>query len=98
MVELQCVLNTFKGYVSCSNSTGMHIRWTSQDDTPLKSKRFRFEDQSACFSKLIIHQKPTDHRRTWRCHVTWNNEVNASISYETTVEGAEQSKELKLVV
>ncbi|XP_037836090.1 uncharacterized protein LOC108241974 isoform X2 [Kryptolebias marmoratus] len=86
-LELQCILNTFKGYFPCTNSTGVHIKWTARDDTPLNGERFRTESQSACFSKLIISKERTDHHRTWRCHLMQGDEVRASIGYRTAVKG-----------
>ncbi|XP_015804498.3 uncharacterized protein [Nothobranchius furzeri] len=86
-IELHCYLNTFKGYVPCSRNSDIHIRWTDQNDEPLNGQRFRSETLSACFSKLFITKKLTDHHRTWKCHVLQNNQIKASVSYETTVEG-----------
>ncbi|KAM4581611.1 uncharacterized protein PAE49_006091 isoform 2-T2 [Odontesthes bonariensis] len=90
-IELHCSLNMFGGLQYCKNNMGIHINWTSQDDTPINGDRFRFENPSVCFSKLIITKKPTDHRRKWKCHVAQNDEIKADISATTTVkDGVEE--------
>ncbi|XP_035020408.2 uncharacterized protein LOC118114205 isoform X2 [Hippoglossus stenolepis] len=89
-VELQCFLNTYKGYVACDNPE-LHITWTAEDNTPINGNRFHFEKLSDCFSKLIIKKKLTDHLRKWRCQVTQNDVVKASISHTTTItDGVEE--------
>ncbi|KAK2844438.1 hypothetical protein Q5P01_011097 [Channa striata] len=88
--ELQCFLNDYKGHVVCNN-TGLHIKWSTEDNTPLNGNRFHFANPSECFSKLIINKKPTDHRRKWKCQLTQNDVVKASISYTTTeTDGVEE--------
>ncbi|MEQ2296683.1 hypothetical protein AMECASPLE_027102 [Ameca splendens] len=84
-VELLCSLSTFLGYVPCKNDTGINIIWTTENDVPITGKRFRFENPSVCFSKLIITKKVTDHHRTWKCQVTQNDVVKAIASYKTTI-------------
>lgn len=86
IIELQCVLNTFKGYVPCNNREIL-IKWSAEDDTPISGDRFTFENSSDCFSKLIIKEKQTDHHRKWKCHLTQNGEIKATIVYTTTVTG-----------
>ena len=86
-MELHCFLNTFKGYVPCDGDTGLQIKWTADDDTPINGKRFTFDNPSTCFSKLIITKRPTDHHRTWKCHLTKNDEVKTTARYTTTVRG-----------
>ncbi len=85
-IELHCFLNRFKGYVPCNNSM-IHIKWSTEDNTPLNGNRFRFENPSECFSKLIINKKMTDHQRKWKCQLLQNDTVKAAISYTTTVKG-----------
>ncbi|XP_072251153.1 uncharacterized protein [Leuresthes tenuis] len=81
----------FGGVQDCKNNTGIQIKWTSQDDTPINGDRFRFENPSVCFSKLIITKKPTDHRRKWKCRVAQNDEFKADISDTTAVkDGVEE--------
>ncbi|XP_047454902.1 uncharacterized protein LOC125016448 [Mugil cephalus] len=84
LIELHCFLNTFKGSI-CSKNDGTHIKWSAEDDTPINGSRFRVENE--CFSKLFITKKPTDHHRKWKCHLTQKDEVKATTSYTTTVEG-----------
>ncbi|XP_068179737.1 uncharacterized protein [Antennarius striatus] len=84
-IELQCFLNTYMGYVPCHNR-GIHIEWSTEDNTPLQGDRFHFESPSECFSKLIINKKLTDHHRKWKCQLFLNNTIKATISYATTVE------------
>ncbi|XP_015257363.1 PREDICTED: uncharacterized protein LOC107102533 isoform X1 [Cyprinodon variegatus] len=89
-IELHCSLSRYTGYVPC-NDTRIHINWTTAGDVPITGKRFRFENPSVCFSKLIITKKITDHHRTWKCQVVLNEEVKATASYETRVkEGLEE--------
>ncbi|XP_026227980.1 uncharacterized protein LOC113170208 isoform X3 [Anabas testudineus] len=83
-IELQCFLNTYKGHGPC-NITGIHIKWSTEDSTPIKGNRFRIENPSGCFSKLIIKKKLTDHHRKWKCQLTQNDVVKASISHSTSV-------------
>ncbi|XP_029958654.1 uncharacterized protein LOC115396775 isoform X2 [Salarias fasciatus] len=83
-IELHCFLSSYKGYEACDNSTGVHIRWSSEDGSPLNGDRFRFDYPSHCFSKLIIAKKPTDHRRKWKCHLTHDHVLTVT-SYTTTV-------------
>lgn len=85
-IELHCFLSTYKGYVPCNNR-GIHIKWSTGDDTPLHGNRFRFEKPSECFSKLIITKRVTDHHRKWKCKITQNDTVKATVSYTTTVKG-----------
>ncbi|XP_008294731.1 uncharacterized protein LOC103368217 [Stegastes partitus] len=85
-IELQCFLNMFIGYVACDNSTGIHIEWSNEDGTPIEGNRFEFDNPSACFSKLLIKKKPTDHHRKWTCQLSQSDVVKATISYTTTVE------------
>ncbi|XP_029308252.1 uncharacterized protein LOC115021757 isoform X2 [Cottoperca gobio] len=84
-IELQCFLNTYKGYVACSN-TGIHIKWSTEDNTPIHGDRFQFKHESECFSKLIITKKLTDHHRKWKCQLTHNDMVQATITYTTTIQ------------
>lgn len=86
MIELQCFLNTYKGHIPCNN-TGIHIKWSTEDNTPINGNRFHIENPSECFSKLTIKTKLTDHHRKWKCQLTQNEVVKASISYTTTVTG-----------
>ncbi|XP_026150049.1 uncharacterized protein LOC113122729 [Mastacembelus armatus] len=89
-VELHCFLNTFKGYRGCSN-TGILIKWTTEDDTPINGKRFSFDNPSECFSKLIISKKLTDHQRKWKCQLMQNDVIKAAISYTSTItDGVEE--------
>ncbi|XP_045901209.1 uncharacterized protein LOC123968461 isoform X4 [Micropterus dolomieu] len=83
-IELQCFLNTYKGHVACNNR-GIHIKWSTEDNTPLNGNRFHFETDSECFSKLIIKKRLTDHHRKWKCQLTQNDTFKAAISYTTTV-------------
>lgn len=85
-LELHCFLNTYKGHLRCDNR-GMHIEWSSEDNTPLKRGRFSFENISECFSKLIIHKKPTDHQRKWKCRLFQNGTLKAATSHTTTIKG-----------
>ncbi|KAM9723276.1 uncharacterized protein ACNS7B_018738 isoform 2-T2 [Menidia menidia] len=90
-MELQCWLNIFKGYHPCDKNSGIDIKWTTLDDTPIQGKRFEFGDQSPCFSKLKIFQKLTDHHRKWKCHVVQSDMIKASVTYTTTVkDGVEE--------
>ncbi|XP_026040586.1 uncharacterized protein LOC113032125 isoform X1 [Astatotilapia calliptera] len=89
-MELHCYLSTDKGADPCFNRKELHINWSSEDDTPINGSRFVIEHPRNCFSKLIIDTKSTDHHRKWRCHLTQNDLVKATISYTTTVEGATQ--------
>ncbi|XP_028281479.1 uncharacterized protein LOC114448617 isoform X2 [Parambassis ranga] len=84
IIELHCILNTFKGYVPCKNKEIL-IKWSAEDDTPISGDRFTFENSSDCFSKLIIKEKQTDHHRKWQCHLTQNGEIKATSVYTTTV-------------
>ncbi|KAM4735582.1 uncharacterized protein FYW61_006033 isoform 2-T2 [Anableps anableps] len=84
-IELHCSLSIFIGFVPCENNTGIHIKWTTEDDVPITGKRFRFENPNFCFSKLFITKKLTDHHRTWKCQITQNDGVKAVASYKTTV-------------
>ncbi|XP_041799063.1 uncharacterized protein LOC121610833 [Chelmon rostratus] len=89
-IELQCYLNTFMGHGPC-NSRGIQIKWSSDDNTPLGGNRFGVENPSACFSKLIIRKKVTDHHRKWKCMLFQNDTIKATISYTTTVkDGVEE--------
>ncbi|KAK9513647.1 hypothetical protein VZT92_027163 [Zoarces viviparus] len=83
-IELHCFLNMYKGLAPCNNK-GIHITWRTGDNTPLNGKRFNFEYPSECFSKLIITKKLTDHHRKWKCQLTQNDTVKATISYTTTI-------------
>ncbi|XP_075883004.1 uncharacterized protein LOC142888514 isoform X2 [Nelusetta ayraudi] len=85
-VELHCSLNTYKGYSPCKNRN-IHIEWSWEDNTPLKGHRFIFENPSECFSKLLIHLKPTDHQRKWKCRLFQNSTLKAAISKTTTIQG-----------
>ncbi|XP_035988388.1 uncharacterized protein LOC110368551 [Fundulus heteroclitus] len=90
-IELHCSLSTYVGFVTCKNDTGIHIKWTTEDDVPITGKRFKLKNSDICFSKLIITKKPTDHHRTWKCQVTQNDVVKATASYRTTVrDGVEE--------
>lgn len=89
-MELHCYLSTDKGADPCFNRKELHINWSSEDDTPINGSRFVIEHPHNCFSKLIIDTKSTDHHRKWRCHLTQNDLVKATISYTTTVKGATQ--------
>lgn len=86
-IELHCSVSRFSGYISCKNETGIHIKWTTEDDVPITGKRFRFENPNICFSKLFITKKLADHHRTWKCQMTQNGVVKTSASYKTTVRG-----------
>ncbi|XP_011483448.1 uncharacterized protein LOC105355917 [Oryzias latipes] len=86
-LELQCYLNTRSGFKPCGINSDVHIRWTTLDNTPLKGKRFSVQNCSACFSKLFITKKTTDHHRTWKCQVVQNGQVKATASYTSTIEG-----------
>ncbi|KAM6994707.1 uncharacterized protein LKV04_007052 [Tautogolabrus adspersus] len=89
-IELHCYLNTHQGYKSC-NTRGMNITWTTEGNTPLNGNRFQFKNSSACFDKLFIRYKPTDHHRKWRCQLSLNGTVKANVSYTTTVkDGVEE--------
>nr|XP_043890994.1 uncharacterized protein LOC122775240 isoform X1 [Solea senegalensis] len=89
-VELQCFLNTYKGHVPCNN-TGIHINWSTEDNTPINGDRFHIKNPSECFSKLIIKKKVTDHHRKWRCQVTEKDVLKATISHTTTItDGVEE--------
>ncbi|XP_031708340.1 uncharacterized protein LOC116386357 isoform X2 [Anarrhichthys ocellatus] len=83
-IELHCFLNMYKGLAPCNNK-GIHITWRTGDNTPLNGKRFNFDNPSECFSKLIITKKLTDHHRKWKCQLTQNDTVKATISYTTTI-------------
>uniref|UniRef100_A0A3P8NCH8 Ig-like domain-containing protein n=1 Tax=Astatotilapia calliptera TaxID=8154 RepID=A0A3P8NCH8_ASTCA len=86
----QLVLNDARLY-TCKSGTLKSITERSlPDDTPINGSRFVIEHPRNCFSKLIIDTKSTDHHRKWRCHLTQNDLVKATISYTTTVEGATQ--------
>lgn len=89
-MELHCYLSTDKGADPCFNHRELHINWSTEDNTPINGSRFVIEHPHNCFSKLIIDKKLTDHHRKWRCHLTQNDLVKATISYTTTVEGATQ--------
>ncbi|XP_071326369.1 uncharacterized protein cyp21a2 isoform X3 [Trachinotus anak] len=89
-IELHCFLNTYKGLFNCNNK-GIHIKWSSEDNTPINGNRFHFENTAECFSKLIINKRQTDHHRRWKCQLIQNDEVTAAISYKTTVtDGVEE--------
>nr|XP_046256676.1 uncharacterized protein LOC124065373 [Scatophagus argus] len=83
-IELHCFLNTYKGHVPCNN-TGIRIKWSTENNTPLKGDRFHFDNPSECFSKLVINKKLTDHHRKWTCRLFQNEMAKSSISYTTTV-------------
>ncbi|XP_063340904.2 uncharacterized protein LOC134635453 [Pelmatolapia mariae] len=85
-MELHCYLSTDKGADPCFYHKELHIHWSTEDDTPLNGSRFVIEHPRDCFSKLIIDKKLTDHHRKWRCHLTQNDLVKATISYTTSVE------------
>lgn len=85
-VELHCSLNTYRGYSPCKNRN-IHIEWSWEDNTPLKGHRFISENPSECFSKLLIHLKPTDHQRKWKCRLFQNSTLKAAISKTTTIQG-----------
>ncbi|KAL3980879.1 ubiquitin carboxyl-terminal hydrolase 5/13 [Sarotherodon galilaeus] len=85
-MELHCYLSTEKGVDPCFNHKELHIKWSTEDDTPINGSRFAIKHPYNCFSKLIIEKKLTDHHRKWRCHLTQNGLVKATISYTTTVE------------
>ncbi|XP_022074786.2 uncharacterized protein LOC110969060 [Acanthochromis polyacanthus] len=84
-MELQCFLNMFIGYVACDNSTGIRIEWRNEDGTPIKGNRFTYENPSACFSKLFMKKKLTDHHRKWKCQLSQSGVIKATISYTTAV-------------
>ncbi|XP_065814357.1 uncharacterized protein [Labrus bergylta] len=94
-IELHCYLNTHQGYKPC-NTRGMNITWSTEDNTPLNGNRFRSENISACFGKLIIRYKLTDHHRKWRCQLSLNGTVKANVSYATTVKGTKCNLEVLL--
>ncbi|KAK1895299.1 Protein sidekick like [Dissostichus eleginoides] len=83
-IELQCFLNMYRGLVACNNK-GIHIKWITEDNSPLNGDRFQFKYPSKCFSKLIITKKRTDHHRKWKCQLTQNDMVKATITYTTTI-------------
>ncbi|XP_044213883.1 uncharacterized protein LOC122986657 [Thunnus albacares] len=83
-IELHCFLDTYKGHIPL-NDKDIHIKWSAEDNTPISGNRFHIENPSNSFSKLIISKKTTDHHRKWKCQVTQNDEVKATISYTTTV-------------
>lgn len=85
--ELQCFLNTYQGHRPCINR-GIRVEWRSEHDTLSSGKRFRIENPSECFSKLLISTKPTDHRRKWKCCMYQNETLKASITHTTTVRGS----------
>ncbi|XP_032414125.1 uncharacterized protein LOC116717113 [Xiphophorus hellerii] len=85
IIELHCSFSKSTGFGLCKNDTNIHIIWTTEDDVPITGNRFRFENPSVCFSKLIITRKLTDHHRIWKCQITQNGEVKASGKYRTTV-------------
>lgn len=87
-IELHCFLNTYKGYRPCHNSR-IHIKWSTEDNTPLNGNRFHYTNPSECFSKLSIKKRLTDNYRKWKCQLLQNDTVQASISYTTTVKGTE---------
>uniref|UniRef100_A0AAQ4PHN2 Ig-like domain-containing protein n=1 Tax=Gasterosteus aculeatus aculeatus TaxID=481459 RepID=A0AAQ4PHN2_GASAC len=82
--ELHCFLNIYRGHAPC-NKKGIHIEWRTRDNKPLNGDRFKVENPSECFSKLIITQKPTDHHRQWKCQLTQGDTVKATIRYTTTI-------------
>ncbi|XP_043973487.1 uncharacterized protein LOC122831405 isoform X2 [Gambusia affinis] len=84
-IELHCSFSKSRGFDGCKNDLNIHITWTTEDDVPITGNRFRFENPSVCFSKLIITRKLTDHHRIWKCQITQNGEVKVSGSYRTTV-------------
>ncbi|XP_029361037.1 uncharacterized protein LOC115045473 [Echeneis naucrates] len=84
-IQLQCFLNTYKGFFPCNNR-GVHLQWTTEDNTPLYGKRFVSENSTKCFSKLNIKKKITDHHRKWKCHLIQNGMVQASIGFTTTIQ------------
>ncbi|XP_022624217.1 uncharacterized protein LOC111238809 isoform X1 [Seriola dumerili] len=88
-IELHCFLNTYKGLFHCHN-TGIHIKWSTDDNTPINGNRFRFENPTECFSKLIINKKLTDHLRKWKCQLSQNDVVKATVSYTTITDGEEE--------
>ncbi|XP_040022028.2 uncharacterized protein LOC120811017 [Gasterosteus aculeatus] len=83
-IELHCFLNIYRGHAPC-NKKGIHIEWRTRDNKPLNGDRFKVENPSECFSKLIITQKPTDHHRQWKCQLTQGDTVKATIRYTTTI-------------
>ncbi|XP_063735102.1 uncharacterized protein LOC134861651 isoform X2 [Eleginops maclovinus] len=83
-IELQCFLNMYRGYVACNNK-GIQIKWITDDNTSLNGDRYTFKYPSECFSKLIITKKRTDHHRNWKCQLTLNDMVKATITYTTTL-------------
>ncbi|KAM7383633.1 hypothetical protein PAMP_003268 [Pampus punctatissimus] len=83
-IELHCFLNIYKGLGPC-NDRDIRIKWTTEDNTPIYGNRFHFENPTNCFSKLIIIKKLIDHHRKWKCQLTQNDMVKATISYITTV-------------
>ncbi|KAL6109080.1 uncharacterized protein ACO6RY_12290 [Pungitius sinensis] len=85
-IELHCFLNTYRGYAPC-NKKGIRIKWRTGDNKPMNGDRFKVVNPSECFSKLIITKKLTDHHRKWKCQVTQDDTVKATISYTTTIKG-----------
>ncbi|XP_030606615.1 uncharacterized protein LOC115795003 [Archocentrus centrarchus] len=84
-LELHCYLSTYIGALPCPNHNGLRIEWSTEDDTPINGSRFAIENPHDCFSKLIIDKKLTDHHRTWKCQLTQNDSVKATLRYVTTV-------------
>ncbi|XP_030250557.1 uncharacterized protein LOC115567845 isoform X2 [Sparus aurata] len=83
-IELECFLSTYVGLGPC-NTKGVHIKWTTEDGTPLKGGRFHPQTHTDCFSKLTITKKQTDHHRKWKCQLFQNDTLKATVSYTTTV-------------
>ncbi|KAG7242149.1 hypothetical protein INR49_024195 [Caranx melampygus] len=84
-IELHCFLSTFIGAFHCHNTVGIHIKWSTEDNTPISGNRFDFKNPSQCFSKLIINKKLTDHHRKWKCQLTQDDELQATVSHTTTL-------------
>ncbi|XP_034731019.1 uncharacterized protein LOC117946764 [Etheostoma cragini] len=85
IIELHCYLNTYRGLVFNCNNKGIHIKWGTEDNTPLNGNRFYYKNVSDCFSKLFITERLTDHHRKWKCQLTQNDTVKATITYTTTI-------------
>ncbi|XP_028327024.1 uncharacterized protein LOC114478262 isoform X2 [Gouania willdenowi] len=84
-VELHCFLDKYTGYTACKPNTGIHIQWVAEDDSPLQGDRFIVSNPSECFSKLTITSKPTDHHRKWKCRLSQNDKLTATVTYMTSL-------------
>ncbi|XP_036071646.1 uncharacterized protein LOC112143606 isoform X2 [Oryzias melastigma] len=84
VVNTSISLRFLERFRDCGSNSGVRIRWTNQDNSPLQGDRFTLESSSPCLSKLVITKKQTDHHRTWKCQVDQNDQLKV-VSYTSTI-------------